>query len=98
MTFRLIYSTLAAKQRDEIFKDVSKKNLQKQLKKILKYLKTNPRHPSLNTHTHVTNKRDGIIRHRSYVQNNTPRAYRIIWKYGKLRGTIELLEIIPHED
>ena len=94
MPFKLIFSFDANSQIKEITKDNSKKGLQKQLDKILDFLEANPRHPGLNTHLYKKHPKGKIWV--SYVQNNTPQAYRILWKYGKKIKTTEILQIVPH--
>lgn len=71
----------------------------KKVKRILAYLQTNPRHPSLNTHLyrdleHPYNPQGSVFE--AYVENKTPGAYRIFWCYGPKRGDIILIAITPH--
>jgi hypothetical protein len=60
-------------------------------------LAANPRHPSLNSHPYETFKgpNDEPI-WESYVENNTPSAWRLWWYYGPDRGVITVVEIGPH--
>ena len=84
---------MADKQIKKIYQDKSKKGLQKQLKKVLNLLKNNPRHTSL--HSHLMEPKEQKV-WTSYVQNNTPSAYRILWEYGKKEKTINILQVMPH--
>ena len=78
--FSLKISSLAKEQIEKIMQDRSSKGLQKQLKKSFKHLQNDPKHPGLNSH--LLSEVDGVKVWTSYVQNNTPRAYRILWSYG----------------
>ncbi len=76
-----------------------KKSLVKQIKKSIGYLQTNPKHPSLNTHSydsieHPFNPEEKVFE--AYVQNNTPAAYRIFWCYGPDKKQITIIAITPH--
>ncbi len=77
--------------------DPSKEGLQKQIKKALGYLSKNPMHPSLSSHPMA--KFEEIYKVKvfsSYVQNNTPQAYRLLWSYGPRQKQITVLAAIPH--
>lgn len=96
MEFRLVFSDVAAQKLKELELDGSKKGLVKQIKKTLGYMETNLTHPSLKTHKF---KDKGCVLgevFESYVQNNTPGAYRVFWAYGPGRGQIYILAITPH--
>jgi hypothetical protein len=60
-------------------------------------LAANPRHPGLNSHPYETFKgpNDEPI-WESYVENNTPSAWRLWWYYGPDSGVITVVEIGPH--
>lgn len=71
----------------------------KQVYKTINLLKSNPRHPSLNTHEYDSienpyNPKNKIFE--AYVQNNTPCAYRVFWCYGPEQKQITILSITPH--
>ena len=93
-TFQLKITQNAKKEIEDILNDPSKKGLQKQLKKSLGFLRENPKYPSLKSHPF--NEIDGVKVWTSYVQNNTPNAYRILWQYGAKQKTIIILSVIPH--
>lgn len=94
MAFQLENSSEAEAQITKIMEDKSKKGLQKQLKKSLKLLRENPRHPGLNSH--LLGECEGMKVWTSYVQNKTPQAYRVLWTYGEKKDTIFILQVIPH--
>jgi hypothetical protein len=71
----------------------------KQVNKALRFLQENPQHPSLSSHEyhsldHPFDK-DGKV-WESYIQNETPGAYRLFWCYGPTKGEITVIAITPH--
>lgn len=81
----------------------SKSSLQegffKQVKKTLKFLSENPRHPSLNTHEYSGLKHpwDSKLKvFEAYAQNRTPGAYRVFWCYGPGKTQITIITIVQH--
>lgn len=77
--------------------DKSKKAIAKAVIKSLKFMKTNLKHPSLNTHKYDDMEGpNGEDVFESYAQNNTPGAYRIFWFYGPGKSVITILAITPH--
>ena len=96
MHFKLLFSEEAALKLEKLEMDKSKKGVLKQVRKVLGFMETNLKHPSLHTH-----KFDGIPCSlgdvfETYAQNNTPGAYRIFWAYGPGKGNIFILDITPH--
>ncbi len=69
----------------------------KAVKKTLVLLKTNPRHPGLNTHEYSKLSKDmGIKIFEAYAEQNTPAAYRVFWCYGPNKKEITVIAITPH--
>jgi len=69
----------------------------KAVKKTIKFLARNPRHPSLQTHPFMSlNGPNGERVFEAYAQQKTPAAYRVFWFYGPRRGTITIFAITPH--
>jgi hypothetical protein len=71
----------------------------RQVDKCLNLLKSNPKHPGLNTHefSSITNPFDSKEKvFEAYAQNNTPGAYRVFWCYGPSRNEITIIAITPH--
>jgi hypothetical protein len=71
----------------------------KQVNKALRLLRENPKHPGLNTHeysslAHPHDKDQKVLE--SYIQNNTPGAYRLFWCYGPVAGEATIIAITPH--
>ena len=91
---------LSETARDQITKLVgnpSKKAVAKAVIKSLSLMRTNIKHPSLNTHKYdeMTGPKGEIV-FESYAQNNTPGAYRIFWFYGPGKSIITVLAVTPH--
>lgn len=97
MNFQIKFTPESDEQLEEIRAAKDKKNVSKALNKILGYMETNIRHPSLNTHKYDEFVGpDGEEIFESYVQNNAPGAYRVYWFYGPKKGQITIIDIAPH--
>ena len=97
MIFKLRLDDDAAITLKELELDYSKKRILKDVLKTLEFMKTNLRHPSLNTHEyHRLKGQNGEKVFESYAQQKTPGAYRIFWHYGPNKGWITIRLIIPH--
>jgi hypothetical protein len=86
----------AAKRRRKTPRQVG---LFKQVNKTLRFLRADPRHPSLQTHEFrsLENPYDSSAKvFEAYVQQKTPSAYRVFWCYGPKRTQITVLSITPH--
>ena len=97
MKWNVILNDNADAQLSRIKKDKSKVKLLKSISRTLLLMESNLRHPSLNTHIfHSLCGPDGEKVFESYVQQNTPGAYRIFWYYGPNEKQITITAIIPH--
>lgn len=97
MKFELVFTEHADEQMDEIENAKDKKAVCKAVQKILGFMETNLKHPSLNTHEYdALTGPNGEKVFESYAQNKTPGAYRIFWHYGPGKRKITILEICPH--
>ena len=97
MKFDLVFTECADEQMDELETSKDKKIVLKAVNKILGFMETNLRHPSLHTHKYDEMKGpNGEEVYESYAQNKTPGAYRIFWHYGPGKKKITILEICPH--
>ena len=96
MQFKLQFSEEAKLKIIELKLDKSKKGLLKQLNKILGFMETNLKHPSLNTHkfSEMSCKLGDVFE--TYAQNHTPGAYRIFWVYGPAKRELYILNITQH--
>lgn len=95
MTFKLSFTPEAA----SILKKPEAENDPKleKAQKALGLLETNPRHPGPATHefTSLTGPAGERV-FEAYVENRTPRVWRIFWYYGPKPGVIRILNIAPH--
>jgi hypothetical protein len=65
--------------------------------KALARLQENPRHPGLQSHRYSSLKgAAGETVWDSYIENNTPSAWRIYWHYGPDEGEITIVTISKH--
>lgn len=79
--------------------DPSKAKIYKAVRKTLRFMEKNLKHPSLNTHKFVGYKWPNDVEvFEAYAQQKTPRAYRVIWCYGPNRVQLTIITIIPHPD
>lgn len=99
MSFYIKYEDQANKTIEEL-KSGKKSDLVK-YKKVIKaitLLASDPAYPSLKSHVyHDTEKKysDGKEKiFTSYIENGTPGAWRILWKYGPNEGEIEIITIL----
>ena len=97
--FRLKFTESAEAEKNALKQDPARKNIWAQVRKSLGYLQTNPRHPSLNTHSydslsHPWNPDEKVFE--AYAQNKTPGAYRVFWCYGPEKKFITIIAITPH--
>jgi hypothetical protein len=77
----------------------------KKLSKAISFLENNPAHNSLNSHeieelSNRFSKQNGrdIKVWQSYIENNTPSAWRLYWCYGPVRGVITIIGLEPHPE
>lgn len=97
MKFELIFTPEAHEQLNALENANDKKAVCKAVHKVLGYMETNLKHPSLNTHEYseLRGSNDEKV-FESYAQNRTPGAYRIFWHYGPGKRIITVVAIIPH--
>ena len=103
----LRFTPEADKQLTIIENNPSLKGVVKQVRKSLRYLETNLRAKSLQTHEYESlSRRYGIKVFEAYVQQKTPAAYRVFWHYGpdetgkdgRRIPIITIIVITPHTD
>ena len=87
-----------AKATYKLLKDnPSEKARYRAVKKTLKLLAVNPRHPGLQTHPFLSlNGPNGEKVFEAYAQQKTSAAYRVFWYYGPSRGKMTIFAITPH--
>lgn len=99
MPYKLRFSpSAAATLKEPANGDVAKHN---KVKRALGRLETNPRHPGLNSYPFENFP--GVPRTvkvwHSYVENNTPSAWRIWWRYGPNEEGLSIITVLaigPH--
>ena len=97
MNWEIVFTPKADEQYTKLENDPSKKRIFKDVCKILGYMETNLRHPSLNTHKYQNLQGpNGEEVFEAYAQQKTPGAYRIFWYYGPEKNMISILALIPH--
>ncbi|MFC1621247.1 hypothetical protein ACFL2G_02975 [Candidatus Omnitrophota bacterium] len=97
MKFTLYFTPESISSLKELKNNPSLKKRHNAVKKTLKLLSNNPRHPSLQTHQYYSipgpNKEKVF---EAYAEQDTPAAYRIFFYYGPKRGEITVFAITPH--
>jgi hypothetical protein len=67
------------------------------VRKTLRFLSENPRHPSLQTHEFTSLKGPrGEKVFEAYAEQSTPAAYRVFWYYGPEENLITVIAITSH--
>lgn len=95
--FTLKWTVSADEQFNAIQANTADQGLAKQVRKALRFLSADPRHPSLQTHAyHSMAGPNGEKVFEAYAQNNTPGAYRIFFCYGPGAGFITIIAITEH--
>lgn len=75
------------------------KDLYRKIRKALKYLETNPRHPGLNSHEIGSlTKKYGVRIWESYLENSNSGARRMFWIYGPETKEITIVGIENHPE
>ncbi|WP_125613155.1 hypothetical protein [Specibacter cremeus] len=97
MAFDLLFTPEAEAALDLLRSDG---HLEKKLRKVqraLGRLQQDPRYPGLSSHKYSSlSGVNGEEVWDSYVENNTPSAWRIYWHYGPGRNVITVFAITPH--
>ena len=95
--FELNWTDTAKETYTSLKSDASKGKQYKAVKKAIKLLARDPRHPSLQTHEFTSLKGpNGEKVFEAYAEQDTPGAYRMFWYYWPSRGIITIFAITPH--
>jgi hypothetical protein len=95
--FELQWTAEAGKAYNLLKSTASRKKRYQAVKKTIKFLATNPRHNSLQTHEYISlNGPSGEKAFEAYAEQSTPAAYRVFWYYGPSKGIITIFAITPH--
>jgi len=97
MKFALCFTPESIETLRELKHNPSLKKRYNAVKKALKLLSDNPRHPSLQTHQYysISGPNNEKI-FEAYAEQDTPTAYRVFFYYGPKRGEITVFAITPH--
>ena len=94
--FKIVFSKLAEKQYSALDTPATIKKFKK-VRRTIGRIQSNPRHPGLNSHKYSSlSGANGEEVWDSYVENNTPSAWRVFWHYGPGSGIITIVSITPH--
>lgn len=102
MPYQLRYAKQADEMLSALENDPAQEARLKKVRKALKHLESNPRHPGLHSHPYERFPVDRNVKvWDSYVEINTPSAWRIFWCYGPNDPAAQLpvitvLAITPH--
>jgi hypothetical protein len=101
VAYRLRFSKRAAATLSELEGgDPNQAAKLRKVRRALSRLEQNPRHPGLASHPYESFPVDRKVKvWDSYVENNTPSAWRIFWHYGPDEDgqrVITVLAISPH--
>lgn len=93
MAYRLRFTP---KARSALF-ELKAKNRRKYSKvvKVLRTFGANPRHPGLRSHEFLVSSKAGKL-WGSSVENRTPGAHRIFWRYDPEDSEITIVAVIKH--
>lgn len=97
MKFVLAFTPTAKNALKELKEDSGLHKRYQAVKKALKFLSENPRHPGLQTHKYSSIKGpNGQEVFEAYAEQKTPAAYRIFFYYGPSKGIITVFAVTPH--
>ncbi len=95
MPFQLIFTRKAADQLSALETDQKKL---RRVRRCLAILEHDPRYAGLNSHKYRELKGvNGEDIWESYVENNSPSAWRVFWHYGPQGEVITVVSIEPHQ-
>ena len=95
--FEIILTERARKHWDRLKADTGLEKRLRAVRKTLRFLSENPRHPSLRSHEFTSLKGpQGEKVFEAYAEQSTPAAYRVFWYYGPEENLITVIAITPH--
>lgn len=95
--FEIILTEKARRHWDRLKADTGLEKRLRSVRKTLRFLSENPRHPSLRTHEFTSIKGPkGEKIFEAYAEQSTPAAYRVFRYYGPGENRIMVIAIIPH--
>lgn len=95
------YELRFTREAADVLADLSAKaqyaNKLKRVRKALGQLQRDPRYPGLSSHKYTSLRgSNGEEVWDSYVENDTPAAWRIFWHYGPGSNVLTVVTIGPH--
>jgi len=98
--FILVYTDEVDQLLDDLAKRPQYRAKNKKVKKTLKQLRDfDPSYPGLKSHKYSSlTGPSGEEVWESYIENNTPGAWRLFWIYGPDPDTITIVTLGPHPD
>ena len=94
MAFKLVFTQEAKANLNALASDTTKL---KRVNRCLALLEKNPRHPGLHSHKYsVMKTEDNQDVWESYVENNSPAAWRVFWYYGPSSNHVTVIAITQH--
>lgn len=95
--FKIQWTNEAEKSFELLKSDASQKKRYNSVSKTIKFLATDPRHNSLQTHEFMSLKGpNGEKVFEAYAEHKTPAAYRVFWYYGPSHDMITIVAITSH--
>ncbi|MGW6130377.1 hypothetical protein ACWFNE_10160 [Cellulomonas sp. NPDC055163] len=95
--FQLLFSKESAETLDRLAASKQYAAKLKRVQRALGRLQLDPTYPGLRSHKYTSlSGMNGEDVWDSYVENNTPSAWRIFWHYGPTPDTITVVSITPH--
>jgi hypothetical protein len=95
--FRLSFTWEARDLLEELAAQKQDARRVRKVRNALAHIQANPRHPGLQSHKYSSLKgAAGEEVWESYVENNTPSAWRIFWHYGPRDGEITIVTVSSH--
>jgi hypothetical protein len=95
--FRLQLTPECKAQLSAVSANPQREGLEFQIKAAITKLLHDPKYKGLNTHRfQALSEKYQCDVWESYVQNNTPGAWRLFWRYGPDEKDITLLLVTPH--
>lgn len=95
--FEILWTDEANEAFSLLRNDPSQIRRYKSVSKTIRFLASDPRHNSLQTHEFQSLKgAKGEKVFEAYAGHKTPAAYRVFWYYGPSAAMITILAITPH--
>ena len=95
--FEIVLTERARKPWDRLKEEPGLEKRLRAVRKTLRFLSENPKHPGLRTHEFTSLKGPkGEKVFEAYAEQSTPAAYRVFWYYGPYENMITVIAITAH--